>query len=611
MSDTTDTIQDPAVLDDAALVAQREEWFNKSKTWMEPKRARWRKNLELYNGDIELVIPHNSVKVLFNIPLAVIETEMPVIADYLPSFDIMPTDKDDIEYADAMQKRKDQLAAMGKLKHATLQAIKDSLKYSDGLMRIMPKMAKGADGEERFRGYEAQALDVFTWFPSPDATGMELGKDCRYHIFATPMHVDIVFKQYRKKVEPEGLLDDFRSFSKDDGTQNDKNVDCVLLKECYAMDADSAKYPCGRYTVWANGMLLVDDPLWDGAEFADDEDYRPGMPVFKISNYGSHDTLFGIGETYLVRTQTQTLNEVMSACAETIKKTGNPARKVMKSWVAAFNKAIGGYAGENIEVNSMGDVVWDNPPSIPASTFQFVNLTMELTDVVTGVHDVMQGKNPTGITAASAIQALQEAAQARVRFKIAHEISRFTEDVGRFVVWLMKTYDRERTMIRDTDEAGQPVFVEYDPSIENTGRFDVEVVAGASIPTGRVATEAVATEKFEKGIYGIEEYAKMSSEPDKAGLVKAWYERQGLGQAKQRMGELQQAQQALGQLVQTMEEGSPEEDQVAQILQQFPELLGTPEFQGMIPATAERLLQVFVPREGQPQEQVDTEAAKG
>ena len=42
---------------------------------------------------------------------------------------------------------------------------------------------------------------------------------------------------------------------------------------------------------------------------------------------------------------------------------------------------------------------------------------MQLTDTISGIHDITQGRNPSGVTAAKAISALQEASQQIIRAK--------------------------------------------------------------------------------------------------------------------------------------------------------------------------------------------------
>jgi hypothetical protein len=293
----------------------------------------------------------------------------------------------------------------------------------------------------------------------------------------------------------------------------------------------------------------------------------------------------------------------MSSLAEAVKKTGNPARKVLTSWVSWTKKKIQNIAGEEIEVQAPQDVTWDTPPNIPASTFQFIELLLQLTDVVTGVHDVTEGRKPAGITAASAIMALQEAAQARVRYKIAHGVSRWIETIGGHILWIMKQYDREARTLRAVTGEGGLAFLPYDGAETARRRFDVEVVAGTRLPSGRLATEELAKEKFKEGIYGIEEYAAAVNEPNKKQLIEGWYRRQGLDLAMNRQAELNKAMERFTQLVGAAREapdafaGSPEEEQTAQLLMQYPELLQTGEFAALPAGVKERMMGVFVKSE--------------
>lgn len=582
--------------DDTGVLGKLEEWFTESKTYMETQRERWRKNERLYYNEITLCLPAKHTQLKYAIPLAVIETELPILSDYLPTFDVQPREEDDIQYADLMQRRKAALEEESGLKDIMMDTCKDSLIYSDGILRILPKM-RG----DTFAGIDMQVVDPFTWFPAPGATDMDIRK-ARYQIFATPMHVDEIERQYGVKVGPEGFLDEYRCFHVAEGKEEgEAMINQALVKECYRMDPDGKTYPFGRLTIWANGKLLDDEPLWEDAD--PNDDYVPPIPYFPVSNYGTAHSMFGVGETYLVRTQAQCLNEVMSALAETVKKTGNPIRKVLSSWVSAAKKKIMGVAGEEIIVNSPMDVSWETPPQVPASTFQFVELMMRLTDVVTGVHDVTEGKRPEGITAASAILALQEAAQTRIRYKVSKEIGTWVKEIGKYLVWMLKTYDTEVRTLRKATESGAYEFIPYDPTSVRGKSFDIQVVAGTRMPTGRYADEERAKEKFAAGIYGIEDYVNASSEPNKQQIIEGWYRRQGLEMAKAHQEELNEAMAQFEPLVEMAVQapdrfaGSPEEEQAAALVQRYPELLQTGEFEALPAGVKERVLMVFVGNE--------------
>ena len=52
-----------------------------------------------------------------------------------------------------------------------------------------------------------------------------------------------------------------------------------------------------------------------------------------------------------------------------------------------------------------------------SSTLPMSQTLMQMTDTVSGVHDITQGRNPSGVTASRAIQQLQEASQQVIRAK--------------------------------------------------------------------------------------------------------------------------------------------------------------------------------------------------
>lgn len=602
-----------------AQITKCEDWFNKSKRFMEPQRNRWRLNEKLYQNDVEVPGPVKATKLKFNLALAVVETEMPILSDYLPTFDVEPDGRDDVFFADMMQKRKSQIERQSKLKKKSLDVIKDSLIYSNGISQILPTLNEGS----QLIGIDIKSVDPFTWFPDPNATGFEIGKNAKFHIFATPMYVDDIREKYDVTVEAEGFIDEYSVFQfvdKENKSEKAAGADMALLKECYANDPDKETYPNGRVTLWANNIFISDTPLWE--DYKSNEDgYKPGIPYFMIGNYRTAHSLFGIGEPELIRTQVKALNQVMSNLAEVINKTGNPIRKITHALWTKLKSKIMGIPGEEVIVDRPDDLTWDVPPSIPAYTFNFVDLLLKLTDVVTGIHDVMEGKKPTGITAASAIAALQEAAQARVRYKITNEITEYIEDVGKYIIWLLQTYDNEVISIRNQNKAGEYDFTDYDPkgSYDAAGlqenddkfnketaktmkdsNFDIEVVAGARLPSGRIPAEERAITLFEKGIYGIEAAVNALSEPDKQDLIEDYYKREGLKQIVERQEQLNEGFKEFEKLVdkalnETEEwQGSLEEEKMIDLLKQFPDFLNTREFEVLPEGVKERVMAVFV-----------------
>ncbi len=579
----------------AERIAQVETWFEEAKKAAAGRNERWRKNEDLYYNRVELDVSRFDTKLKFPIPLSVIETEMPIISDYLPTFDVVPQQQNDIEYADLMQMRKGQVETQTKLKKKSLLATKDSLIYSNGILEVIPEFDEES---KRFRGIKISSVDPFTCYPSPDATGLDIRSEARYVIFATPMHVDDIKREYSIEAKGEGNLDEYRSFQVSEGNTEGKDPNEALFKECFSRD-DPKKYPNGRFTAWVGNNLVVDIPLF---KIGDDvEKYEEArIPYFMVANYKSPHSFLGIGETELVKSSVKALNETMSSIADNIERTGSPIKKVTKSFWVEFKQKFSGKAGEEIKVNKPDDVTYLMPPSVPAYTFTFVDMLLKMIDVSTGVHDVIEGKRPTGITAASAIIALQEAAQARIRYKIVNEITPFVEEIGRFIIWLLQTYDEEVVSIRKRNTTGEYEFTKYDPSSLRDTKFDIEIVGGTRTPTGRAYLEERAFKLYGLGAYGIEELVNALNEPNKKEVIENWYKRQAMMQGQ---GDLQgggQYPEELLELLRAASEMNPEElkdseieDKILEYLEQFPDAVDSEEFQMLPEEIQERLVSVL------------------
>jgi len=196
--------------------------------------------------------------------------------------------------------------------------------------------------------------------------------------------------------------------------------------------------------------------------------------------------------------------------------------------------------------------------------------------------------------------ALQEAAQSIVRFRIATEITDFVESIGEYIIWILKTYDDETKTIREKDAlTGKYIFKKYDPigKYDKDGnpddingrsmgdsKFEVEAVAGFHLPAGRAAAEERAMVLYDKQVYGIERLARALNESDKEGLIQEWYERQGMN-APMDAEMKEQFKSLVMQYAMAFESGEymEIENQVFEMVQQFPQLVTTMDYIIFIP----------------------------
>ena len=597
------------VADVAERIPQIRNWLDRSKKARDKQADRWRKNERLYYGRHWASASkgtESQSRMIFNFPLAVVETILPIINDFQPTVDILPKEQNDVFFADMMQKRFAQIVEESDLYGKILQAVKDSLIYSNGFLQILPEISDtGA-----FKGFDIQVIDPFSVIPHPYANELDLQAG-EYFLFAVPMETSKIYREYDIKCNADGKLDDYKAFQKSDdsGLQSDnpgtQDADVALVIECYSNEADTEKYPYGRHTVVVGDKLIVDEPL---------ELYR--MPVFMVSNYKSPHNFWGIGETELVRTQTKAMNETFSAINENIRRMGFPIRKVTQRAKGQLTRPITGSPGEEITVVDPADVTFETPPPIPGYIQNYIAQVGQFMEHITGVNDVTQGRKPGGVTSGRAIVALQEASQTRQRFKINKEVARFTKEIGEYMVQMILTYDEQIRSIRERDAEGAFEFTEFDPggvydadgnpegspqfnpgtaSSLRDSEFDVDVTTGSRYAQGRVANEERALELFQVGVYGIEEVVNALNITDKQQVIQNWYVRNQQIPPHQQVEQAEGMQEQFNMLAeQAMQEGvgGEAEEALAQMAMQNPGLLEAEVFQMLPPEMQERIMTV-------------------
>ena len=121
-------------------------------------------------------------------------------------------------------------------------------------------------------------------------------------------------------------------------------------------------------------------------------------------------------------------------------------------------------------------------PALPADYVGHIKLILSLIDIITGLTDVSEGRNPNGVIAGAAIFALQEKAQSILREKIRH-IDTGLEEHGRMYISLGQnwyTFERKVKHSGDTIE-----FKGVEQQFQ--GQFAFKVEAGSTMPQSKWA----------------------------------------------------------------------------------------------------------------------------
>lgn len=138
-------------------------------------------------------------------------------------------------------------------------------------------------------------------------------------------------------------------------------------------------------------------------------------------------------------------------------------------------------------------------PSLPSDFYAYIQLLLTLVDNITGIQDVTEGRKPKGISAASAIIALQEKAQTMFREKI-RSYDMALEEKGRMWISLSQNWYTEERKIRLSgramEEMGQ--FGDFRGS-EMQGEYTFEVVPGSTLPKSLFVRLEQSTQLFNAG----------------------------------------------------------------------------------------------------------------
>lgn len=468
--------------------------FREAKQNKEPYVELWKKCIDAYNSDYftDTSKPEYKSDEISNFIFSTIETIKPIMFDNDPQIHAIPKTSEGLYGINKMQSLFDFEWQRDDMSRKTLQAVTLALQIGTAIYGVL----WNANDNNGLGNIKNVLINPFNFFPDPMATSIE---DAEYIIYATYKHANILKSQYPDKAN---LLDG--------GTINEQELvpfgydttsvdNQILVLECWQRDYTTQdfeeeidgttqkvrkkKYPRGRViTLCPEHNLILSDkenPYKDGS-----------FPFVLLKCYDIPFKFWGKSEIEQLLSPQQYINDLTNQIIDNVKMTTN------MPWILDKNCGI----PKGQLSNQPGLVVRKNPgtyvdrlqpPNMPAYPRETIEVLKQDIETISGIHDVTQGRKPGSISAASAIMALQEAAQARIRLKVRlleitlGKLGRMWYDrIKQF--WIVERTIRNKSLNEQKDVSVDQLFYtigQDDLEID----YDFVVVGGSTMPSNKNA----------------------------------------------------------------------------------------------------------------------------
>ena len=144
--------------------------------------------------------------------------------------------------------------------------------------------------------------------------------------------------------------------------------------------------------------------------------------------------------------------------------------------------------------------------NISSSSLPMAQSLIQLADTVSGVHDITQGRNPSGVTASRAIAQLQEASQQIIRTKEREVGQDAIVSLYKITLGMLKNnYEKDISIRTFSDDDGQYEFYDVTPYMLDID-MDFKYVPGSSMPESRANRFDQALDLIQMGLLNPEQF---------------------------------------------------------------------------------------------------------
>ncbi len=529
-----------------------ERLFQKAKKARKPYDEKWLDYYKMFRGkqwkDARPSYRHSEV---VNLIFRAIQAEVPILTDVLPKPEFIPQEPSDAELAAILNDVMNADWSYNNWAYNFTETLFDSHIYGTGFGTpgFDPEACDGI-GSASF-----ESADPFYQYPDPSGTNVN-SKKSNYYITAEPIDLDVLKAKYphvaqylkpdvlemsrrdkqandqvryKSPTDNRSIVDGTRSFDLEQGNEALEGIlwikdEAVVEEEAKQADDSGQeksvfikklKYPNGRKIVVVSGVLCEDEPM---------EEWREKkFPAIRLTNYMLPREFWGMSDVEQLESPQKIFNKLVSFQLDIMTLMGNPV------WVVDTTSGID---TDNL-VNRPGLIIEKEPDSeasrlpgvsMDASVMQMIDRMKMWFDDVSGSTDASRGVKPEGVTAASAIEALQDAQQTRLRQK-GRYIDAFMQEFGQMWLDIVFEFYTVPRMYRITNDQNVTKYFKFhvdDKPVMEEQPIQDEMGQPMVGPDGMPAIQQVPVMDETTGQPQLQRIAKMRE--FKQGVDGKWYE---------------------------------------------------------------------------------------
>lgn len=575
--------------------------FNKSKNARKAYDEKWLDYYRMFRGkqwkEQRPSFRHSEV---INLIFRAIQSDVPILTDAMPKPEFIPSEPNDYELAQILNDVLDSDWTYNNWSYVMTEIIYSTHFYGTAFGHV---------------GYDPDACDgvggvcfrlADTFYQYPDYTSKDINTKSRYYTEAEPVDVDILKQEYPEVAQY--LKSDIQELSQKDRQITDQikyrspndnrtvlessnsyqleSKQETLLITTYFHDMEAIeqemnnedgsksyvkklKYPQGRKLVTASGVLCEDEPLeYDDCKF----------PYIRLVNYILPGEFWGISEVEQLESPQKIFNKLLSFALDVLTLMGNPI------WVVDNTSGVDtdnlfNRPGLIIEKEPNTEVRREEGVQLQPYVLQMIDRMKTWFDDISGSNDVSRGVRPEGVTAASAIEALQDAAQTRLRQK-TRNIDAFMQNFGQMYLSRVFQYYNVPRVYRITNNenvtkyfkfhvdtideidpiTGQPTGKKqkiarvrpYKQSVDGShklederqykisARFDVKISTGSNLPFEKSRIESQSYSLFDRQIIDADEVLKNIRYPNAQQVTERMQQKAQMAQQAEMQAQQQQ-----------------------------------------------------------------------